>query len=160
MRDNKGEYSLFVYDTSKSMWHKEDNINALCFCSCRDEMYFIDRTDKKIKTICGSGTTEDDPIEWMAETGVIGTSMPDKKYVSNLVVRMSLTPDSSVTFYAEYDSDGEWVKISSVDGTSLRSFSMPIRPQRCDHFRLRIEGVGEAKIYSIAKTIEEGSDKG
>jgi hypothetical protein len=43
-------------------------------------------------------------------------------------------------------------------GHNLRSFSVPIRQKRCDHFRLRIEGEGDAKIYSVAKTIEEGSD--
>ena len=158
MKDNKGEYHLFVYDTSKGMWHKEDNTNALCFCSCRDEMYYVDRTDNKIKTILGSGTVEDGPVEWMAETGVIGTSSPDKKYVSKLNIRMALDKGSEVSFYAQYDSFGEWHHLSSMVGSSLRTFSTPIRPRRCDHFRLRIVGKGDAKIYSIAKTIEEGSD--
>ena len=45
-----------------------------------------------------------------------------------------------------------------MTGSSLRSFSVPIRPRRCDHLRLRVVGEGEAKIYSIAKVIEEGSD--
>jgi hypothetical protein len=157
--EQDGKWHLFVFDTTIGLWHREDNTRVDAFCSCDDEMYYIDHADKQIKTIFGTGIKESDEIEWFAETGVIGTSMPDKKYVSNLVVRMSLTEDSSVTFYAEYDSDGEWIKVSSVDGTSLRSFSMPIKPQRCDHFRLRIEGIGEAKIYSIAKTIEEGSDR-
>ena len=42
--------------------------------------------------------------------------------------------------------------------TKLRSFSVPLRPRRCDHFRLRIVGEGDAKIYSISKTIEQGGD--
>ena len=45
-----------------------------------------------------------------------------------------------------------------MTGSSLRSFSMPIRPKRCDHLRLRIVGEGDAKIYSITKTVEKGSD--
>lgn len=158
MKDNKGEYHLFVYDTSKGMWHKEDNVSALCFCSCRDEMYYIDRSDNKIKTIFGSGTAEDGPVEWMAETGIIGTSSPDKKYVSRLNIRMALDKGAEVAFYAQYDSFGEWHYLSSMVGSSLRTFAVPIRPRRCDHFRLRIVGKGDAKIYSIAKTIEEGSD--
>lgn len=158
MKDNKGAYNLFVYDTAKGLWHKEDEVNALCFCSCRDELYYIDRTDKKIKTILGSGTEGEGPIEWMAETGIIGTSSPDKKYVSRLNIRMALDKGAKVTFYAQYDSFGEWHHISSMVGTSLRTFTVPVRPRRCDHFRLRIVGTGDGKIYSIAKTIEEGSD--
>ena len=158
MKDNKGAYNLFVYDTAKGLWHKEDEVNALCFCSCRDELYYIDRTDKKIKTILGSGAEGEGPIEWMAETGIIGTSSPDKKYVSRLNIRMALDKGAKVTFYAQYDSFGEWHHISSMVGTSLRTFTVPVRPRRCDHFRLRIVGTGDGKIYSIAKTIEEGSD--
>jgi hypothetical protein len=45
-----------------------------------------------------------------------------------------------------------------MDGVSLQSFAVPIRPQRCDHLRLKIMGEGDAKIYSICKTIEWGSD--
>ena len=159
MRSEKdGKWYLFVFDTSAGLWHKEDNTRADAFCSCDGEMYYIDHEDKQIKTILGSGTTEPGEISWYAESGVIGTSMPDKKYISSIVVRMSLAIGSVVNFYAQYDSYGEWVTLASVTGTHLRSFSLPIRPQRCDHFRLRIEGRGDAKIYSITKTIEQGSD--
>ena len=43
-------------------------------------------------------------------------------------------------------------------GRSMRSFSVPIRPKRCDSLQLRIEGEGVAKIYAITKTIEQGSE--
>ena len=159
MRSEKdGKWYLFVFDTSSGLWHKEDNTRADAFCSCDGEMYYIDHADGKIKTILGSGTEDTDPVEWMAETGVIGTSSPDKKYVSRLSIRMALDKGSEVAFYAQYDSFGEWHHLSSMVGSSLRSFTVPIRPRRCDHFRLRIVGKGEAKIYSIVKTIEEGSD--
>ena len=94
----------------------------------------------------------------MAESGVIGTVSPDRKYVSRLNIRMSLDIGSRVYINAQYDSCGEWVHLGTMTGTSLRSFTVPIRPKRCDHFRLRIVGEGDAKIYSISKTIEQGSD--
>ena len=158
MKDASGVYHLFVYDTARGMWHKEDNTQVDFFCSCRDELYYVDHADNAIKTMFGSGTADTTPIDWMAETGVFGTSMPDKKYISRLVVRMSLGIGSKVYFYAQYDSSGEWEYICTMRGTTLRSFPVPIRPKRCDHFRLRIVGEGDAKIYSITKTIEQGSD--
>ena len=54
--------------------------------------------------------------------------------------------------------DTEWEYQFTLTGNSIRSFSIPIRPKRCDNMKLRIEGVGMAKIYSITKTIEEGSE--
>ena len=155
--DNRG-WSLFVYDTLKGMWHREDDTQAVAFCNCRGDLYYIDH-ENKIKTIKGTqGVLEDKPIEWEAVTGIIGTDSPDKKYISKLDVRMSLVVGARVSFFIEYDSSGEWEHLFSMDGIKLRSFAVPIRPQRCDHMRLKIIGSGEAKIYSICKTIEQGSD--
>jgi hypothetical protein len=65
---------------------------------------------------------------------------------------------AKMDIYAQYDLSDEWVHLGSMVGTSLRSFSIPVRPRRCDHLRLRIEGEGMSKIYSITKTIEQGSE--
>ncbi len=157
MKDSEGIFNLFVFDTKKGMWHKEDNTQVVEFCNCRGNLYYI--VDKQIKTIRGSGEDiETAPIEWMAETGIIGTDSPDKKYISRLDVRMSLSFGAKVYFYVEYDSEEGWEHLYTMAGTTLRSFAVPIRPKRCDHLRLRILGEGDAKIYSICKTIEQGSD--
>ena len=158
MRDPSDQWSLFAYDTSKGMWHKEDDLHAKAFCSCRNDLYFLVDGDTNIRTINGSGTKDEEPVEWMAETGTLGIYTPDRKYVSRLNVRMSLDLGTRVYFYAQYDSSGEWEHLFTMTGTSLRSFAVPIRPKRCDHMRIRIVGKGDAKIYSIAKTIEQGSD--
>jgi hypothetical protein len=158
MSDAEGKYSLFVYDTLKGMWHREDDTQATDFCNCRGDLYYIDYADKQIKTVKGTGIPETLPIKWEAVTGIIGTDSPDKKYISRMDVRMSLKVGAKASFYAEYDSSGEWEHLFTMDGVKLRSFAVPIRPQRCDHMRLKIIGSGEAKIYSICKTIEQGSD--
>lgn len=158
MKDNNGDYHLFVYDTSKGMWHREDNTQVTFFCSCRGELYYTDSEGTSIKTMNGSGTQETDLVEWMAETGVIGVDSPDKKYISKLNVRLSLNIGTRVYIFIQYDSMGEWHHVSSLSGTVLRSFSVPIRPKRCDHMRLRFMGEGDAKVYSITKTVEQGSD--
>ena len=156
--DSDGLWSLFVYDVSKGLWHREDNTRADDFCSCRGEMYYIDNKTKHIMTVNGSGDPSGETVEWMAETGIIGTDSPDKKYISKLNVRMSLDVGSTVSFFVQYDSCGAWESLCHMTGTSLRTFTIPIRPKRCDHLRLRIEGTGDANIFSITKTIEQGSD--
>jgi hypothetical protein len=158
MMDEDEIYHLFVYDTTKGMWHREDNTHALQFCANRGNLYYIDDSDKWIKSVKGGDTTEKLPIKWEAVTGIIGTDSPDKKYISRLDVRLLLNPGSTVTFYAEYDSSEVWEHLHTMVGTTLRTFPVPIRPKRCDHLRLRIVGQGDAKIYSICKTIEQGSD--
>lgn len=158
MRDDAGGYNLFVYDMLRGMWHREDDTHALAFCACGGDLYYIDPTFNQIKTVRGTGELERSPIEWEAMTGVIGTDSPDKKYISRLDVRMSLELGARVYFFVQYNSTGAWEQIYTMTGTTLQSFGVPIRPKRCDHLRLKIVGVGEAKIYSICKTIEQGSD--
>jgi hypothetical protein len=152
------KWNLFVYDTQKGMWHKEDNTRVDQFCSCREDLYYIDHNDQFIKTMFGSGTMDSRKVDWMAETGIIGTDQPDRKYISKLNIRLSLELGSRLYVFIQYDSIEKWEFLLMMEGTNLQSFSVPIRPKRCDHMRLRIEGVGDAKIYSISKTIEQGSD--
>jgi hypothetical protein len=158
MSDANGLWHFFVYDTTKGMWHREDDTQATCFCNCRGDLYYIDYATNQIKTVKGTGALETTPIKWEAITGVIGTDSPDKKYVSRMDVRMFLEVGARVSFYAEYDSCGEWEHLFTMTGKDLRSFAVPIRTRRCDHLRLKITGEGDTKIYSICKTIEQGSD--
>lgn len=158
MRDEYGNYNLFAFDLLKGMWHREDNTRVLDFCNCGGDLYYIEPEHNQIKSIRGTGTLETAPVEWEALTGVIGTDSPDKKYISRLDVRMSLDLGARVYIFAQYDSVGDWKQLYAATGVTLRSFAVPIKPRRCDHLRLKIVGVGEAKIYSICKTIEQGSD--
>lgn len=158
MMDATGKYHLFVYDTAKGMWHKEDNLQVDAFCAYGSEIYAIESGTKNIITLCGSGSKDSEKVPWMVETGLIGMSMPDMKYISKLLVRMSLEEYAQSDIRIQYDSLGEWQLVHHMEATSLRSFAVPIIPRRCDHFRLRIEGAGECRIYSVTKTIEQGSD--
>ena len=158
MKDTTGVWNLFVYDTAKGMWHKEDHLHVSAFCSFREEMYCVDADSRNILTLLGSGEAWEDRVPWMVETGELGISSPDMKYISRLTIRMALEIGSEMNIYAQYDLSDEWVHVCNIKGTSLRSFSIPIRPRRCDHMKLRIVGIGAAKIYSETKTIEQGSD--
>lgn len=162
MRDlsvkDEEEYVLFVADTEKGMWHKEDNLRVKRFCPVDDEIYFVDTDDGAVRSLFGSGTKDTAPIKWMAETGILGCSSPDKKYISRLSVRLSMDIGARVSFSIQYDSSGEWEYVCALQGHNLRTMTLPIRPKRCDHFRLRIEGEGKAKIFSITKITEQGSD--
>jgi hypothetical protein len=167
MKNSGGIWNLFVYDARLGVWHREDNTHANAWCSCRDEMYYIDAADGKIRTVLGSGQTETGKIQWRAESGLFvsvlsSAKYPDyaagKKYVGRLMLRMTLDPGATMQAYVEYDSSGVWEQLWSMTGKNLQTFTFPVRPRRCDHFRLRLVGQGGAKLYSLTKTLEKGSD--
>jgi hypothetical protein len=123
-----------------------------------NELYAIDHNTNNIIKMLGSGEADTNMVPWLVETGIWGMSSPDMKYISRLLIRMSLEEGASVEVSIQYDSSDLWEQVCVMSATSLRRFSIPIRPKRCDHFRIQIKGEGQCKIYSITKTVERGSD--
>ena len=155
------ERVVFVYDTKNRIWYKETSFSSPVteteiFCNFKGNLYFAP-VGKSMRTVIGTSKNED-AVKWYAETGIIGVDDPDKKYVSRLDIKMSLEIGAKARFYIQYDSSGEWEYLFTMTGTSLRSFSIPIRPKRCDHFRLKLEGEGDMKLFSLCKNVERGSN--
>ena len=154
MRGDDGKYGLFVFDVKNGIWCKEDDTQAIRFCRHSDKLYFID-SEGNLTSVDG---TNEGAFDWFVESGVIGYSSPDNKYVAKINVRLTLELGTNVDFYLQYDSSGEWVHLFNMSGKGTRSFAVPIIPRRCDHFKYRIVGKGDCKIHSVTKTIEEGSE--
>ena len=158
MKDKAGKWHLFVLDTAKGFWHREDATHALCFARCDDELYYIDAETKKLMAVNGTDGIKETAVEWSATTGLMGYNYVEHKYVSRFNIRMKLPEGSKADMYLEYDSDGIWHHAGHMDGVGTKTFMLPVRPRRCDHFRFKIEGSGDVKIYSLAKIHETGSD--
>ena len=164
MRGSDGKYDMFVYDIKNGLWIREDDTRVLFFCKHNDELCFVNGSDFKLYSVGGTipysfdESGKEKPSAWFAESGAIGYSSPDNKYVARITIRISLEVGTNVDFYLQYDSQGEWEHKFNMSGNGTRTFSIPIVPRRCDHFKYRIVGKGDCKIYSVTKTIEEGSD--
>jgi hypothetical protein len=164
MRDKAGTYHLFVYDQLTGIWCREDNTKVLYFCRHEDDLYYIDMADNTMKSVRGTllyDVAEKDAegkFDWMAESGNIGYSSPDDKYIARVNVRISLEFGTNVDFYLQYDSSGEWEHKFNMSGKGTRTFTIPVVPKRCDHFKYKLVGRGGCKVHSITKTIEQGSD--
>ena len=157
MRGEDEQWHLFVYDTKKGLWHREDDLHIVQFCSGGGELYMLD-ADGVVHTVNGSGESNEIPVEWMAETGNLTTGIPYKKYLAKLNVRMKVHQGASVRIFIQYDESGKWEELFYMTATKQRSFTIPIRPKRCDHIKLKLTGVGDVEVYSIIKTLEKGSD--
>ena len=154
--EHDGEYSLFVYDTAKGLWVREDGTKVKEFAESGDNLYFIDESDTLREIIADEGTEEGD-VYWEAVSGLIGYEYADNKYVGRINIRAILPPGSDMDVFMEYDS-GEWEFAGHWDGEGMYSKVFSILPTRCDHYRMKLCGTGEVKIFSIAKNLETGSD--
>ena len=153
----QGERSsdLFVYDSLRALWHREDDLHASAFAALQGQLYCVDAENCNILCLTGGGAT-DETVRWMAETGEIGFLYPEGKYLAGLILRLQLEAGSKMVLSACYDGEGEYLPLATIFGTSLRSFQIPVRPRRCDHFRLKIEGEGSGRVYAITKRLQRG----
>ncbi len=150
---------LFVYDTARGLWHREDSFRPAALCACRGALYAIRENRREIITLSGGdGAPIEEAVHWYAVTGTIGAGSADSRYLDALLVRLSMDEGSRVHFYLRYDSRGTWEHAGSLTGTGLGSFSVPIRPRRCDHLHLKVAGTGAASIHAITRVMESGGD--
>lgn len=184
MRDPNYNWKTFGYDTIKGMWHVEDTAELKWFANASGGLYFLTEEntlqvvnmDALVNTIFPGMPDEEymypsddlypnqnysyskeDKVEWEAETGDIGMDSPDMKYISGVMLRLVIENKARLQVYVQYDSNGIWEEVIDLQSTSKRSVNVPIPLKRCDHARLLLKGIGECRLYSITKTIEEGS---
>lgn len=150
--ENTGQ--LWVYDTARGLWHREDDTCARCFCTCRDDLFFVNGAGQII-SVLGRGQPEEE-ISWMLETGMLGTLTPDSKTLTRLNLRLEL--EQQATVWVQYDGDDFWKPIATVYGSAGQCFNLPVAVRRCDRLRLRLEGTGFMRLSCITKTMERGSE--
>ena len=160
-------WSLFVYDTKKGIWTREDDTRALGFATVGDELYLIDEENNTLVTVNGSaGTQESGPIEWTAVFGISGieyiqggrADMHKYLYMSRFDMRLAMDEDAEAELWIEYDSDGIWIQKGRIKRNRMGMIVLPVVPRRCDHLRAKITGRGGFRILSLSKVLEVGSD--
>lgn len=145
---------LWVYDTARGLWHREDDTRVRWFCTCRDDLFFVNGAGQII-SVMGRGQPEEE-ISWMLETGALGTLTPDSKTLTRLNLRLELEQQAKV--WVQYDGDDFWTPVATVYGSAGQCFNLPVAVRRCDRLRLRLAGTGFMRLSCITKTMERGSD--
>jgi len=94
----------------------------------------------------------------MAESGVQSYETADRKCLSRFDFKLQLARGGWMKVYLNYDSGEEWLPAGEIEGRGLETVLLPVRPRRCDHLRLRLEGEGELRLFSITRKLHKGSD--
>ena len=163
MENEQGESWLYVYDTQRRAWHKEDQTRITHFACWDGNLYFLN--DQGEIWITGNiqnppeEAQEEEAFEWMVEFSDFTDNDPNKKGVGKLQMRLELEDDAELTVMMQFDSDGIWRTVRFICGTDpKRSHVIPIVPRRCDHYRVRLEGTGGCRIYSMSREFYTGSE--
>ena len=158
-------WSLFVYDTRYRVWHREDASRALGFAFWDGGLSML-CADGRLWRLDGSRGTAEGPVSWEAEfadfTRFFETTdsySQNKKGLLRLQLRCALPAGSSLEALVMYDSDGEWHSAGTMEGAAVKhSENLPLILRRCDHFRLKLRGSGDAVVYSLTEVRYPGSN--
>ena len=163
MNDGDDHWWLYVYDTQKGMWHIEDGTHVTHFARHKGNLYFLNAAGEI--WICGNpvdppeGAEEEEPQDFMVEFTDFTEEDPNKKSVSKIQLRMELGEGAYAQLYILYNSGGPWEKVGEcVYDQEKQSHYLPLVPRRCDHYRLRVVGKGQCRIYSLSRDVTIGSE--
>lgn len=156
MKDTQGEWQMFVYDIKRALWMHEDDLHATEFARLGDELYCI--ADGAVVALLGSEGDKEAFVPWEAESGMLYYYHPDRKYLSRYSFRLWMAAGAELEVYVEYNSSGKWERGGKMKFKGTGSITLPIRPRRCDHMRVKLMGKGPVRLYSIAKYLTVGSD--
>ena len=153
-----GRDHLFVYDTARGLWHRQDGLRVKQFAVSGGVLYGL--AADGVTALQGAPDGDEAAPDWYAETGELGLDTPEQKFLQRLELRLSPDSGAWVKAHVSYDEGRTWHYAGSLqgDGRRLRAGLLAVRPVRCPQLRLRLTGHGGCRIYSISAVYERGSD--
>lgn len=153
-----GRNHLYVLDVKKGMWSEQTSGEITDMASFGTDLAMS--YDEYLSFILTNrGVREDiNGITWYAETSDIDFSTPDAKYISSVSFKVAMNTESTFRVLMKYDDQEEWTVGCDIRAKGHKIVNIPVKPRRCDSFRIRIEGNGYIRLHYIVKNIEEGSE--
>lgn len=154
---------IYVYDTKRGMWCVEDACGAVDFATADGKLYIAggrgDTDGKYPICVSAPGMAAEADMPWSFTTPRIGYGLPNRKYVSRVLIRLEIGDAALPTVELSRDG-GAWEALPcaarvGTDGARTGSIAIPIRQRRCESFRIRVSGIGTYKLTGITKYMEE-----
>lgn len=165
METNVGRGINFVYNMANGMWTKNDNNVRYREFTQSESGQIYGTNGKKIyglgandNIVFRNKLPDEDSVEWYGITGDMGLDVPDHKYVNQLSVRAYIPYSAELKVDISYD-DAPWKHLAILRGNDdTRTTLIRESSHRCDHYRLRLSGHGEVRVYSVTVTAEATSE--
>ena len=150
-----GKWGLYTYDIARTIWLKEDNTHVIDFANVEGQLYMLSGDDNNLYKM--SDNTSDEVIEWSATFCKFTEKMNERKGYSNLLLRLDIERGSWVKVEISKD-DKPFETIYTTHDDRAKTISVPIHPNRCDNFRVKLSGKGRCTIKSLIRDFHVGSE--
>lgn len=156
MQTETGAWELYVLDTARGIWLREDNTHATDWAYLDGTLYYLDGATGKVM-MTGKDRDEEGRIEWSATLSPFNETVHGRKGYSRLYLRADLEAGAWVK--AEVSADGAPFKqVYLGHNDHAKTLQIPILPTRCDTFTVRLSGKGECIIKSFVREFSVGSE--
>lgn len=156
MKMYDGDWGLYVYDIRKNLWLREDDTHALDFANVEGDLYYINSSGELIR-VNGNNESSDEVIEWSVTFTPFNEVINERKGYSQLGLRVELADKAWLKVEVRVDG-GNWKQVYVNHNERARILTIPIHPNRCDQFEVRLSGKGECKIKSLVRKFSIGSE--
>jgi len=155
MKDSSNNYSLFAFDTTRQMWHKEDSTQVKYFAYKNG---LIMQTATAHIVIGGASGTDESSLDSIAEFGDFDYQSMNSKHVVRLRLRLMVGSGATLTIKAKFDN-GAWENVKTISSQAKGLVFVPVQIKRCDHYRLKLEASGAWQLHAIEYEYYSGGRK-
>ena len=138
-----GGSEILCYDTRHRVWHREDGVK-LVGMGWHGDLYALE--ERGFLWVLGDrrepGNGEEGMRSWV-ETADYYDGTTRKKTPGRLVLRLEIDAGVDLDIKNRYDSRGDWELLRRLTGEMDKGQEEIVIPlRRCDHYRIRLEGLG------------------
>ena len=148
------EWGLWVFDTQRGLWLQEDESQGVDFAYHDGKLYFINGEGR---LICVNPDESTERVQWSATTCRMDETYLNRKCYSKLVLRADLLEESAWLRVEISCDDGPWQKVYTSEDHRIKTLAVPILPQRCDNFRIRLSGEGKCILRTLLREFSVNS---
>lgn len=152
------ERGLYVYDTVLRLWHREDDLAVTDMVWCGGELHALTESGElwllgRVRSPAGE---EEGPVKSAVEFAPFHAGDLGRKSLRRLYFRVQT--GGSLTLSVAWDGGG-FEPVSTVTAAGRGIQSLQLIPRRCDSFSVRLEGVGDWKLWAMGREYYTGSTK-
>lgn len=154
MQNESGAWGFYAFDPMRGLWLREDGTHAAEFARVGGNLYYLD-TDRG--QLVSMETDADPDIAWSATLCRMDETSHGRKGYSKLYLRADLSAGAFLTVEISTDG-GPFRQVFRTHNQRARTMVVPILPQRCDNFRIRLSGTGGCIVRSLVREFSLGSE--
>jgi len=155
MQDEAGAWGLYTFDPMRGLWLREDGTHAAEFTRVDGELRFLTAGGGIVAT--GQDGSQEGPIPWSATLCRMDETSHGRKGYSKLYLRADLSAGAFLKVEISTDG-GPFRQVFRTHNQRARTMVVPILPQRCDNFRIRLSGTGGCIVRSLVREFSLGSE--